>query len=132
VNPEAHVGTQAPDEQVWPAGHTVPQVPQFLGSVDVLVQIGEGAPGQLVLGDRHWQMDAEQTSAGTQALLHVPQLAPFVALSTHVPEVKAPGGQIVTVVGVELHAHAARWQVPSPQEWPQLPQFPASVWRSAQ
>jgi hypothetical protein len=53
LNPAAHAGTHVAEEQVWPAGHAVPQVPQFLGSVEVLVQTVEGVPGQVVLGDRH-------------------------------------------------------------------------------
>jgi hypothetical protein len=81
----------------------------------MLVQTAEGVPGQLVLGGRHWQLDAEQTSAGTQASKQAPQFAPFVAVSMHVPVVNAPGGQIVTVVGVGLQAHEAPWQVPRPQ-----------------
>jgi len=130
LNPAAQVGTQTRDEQVWPAGHTMPQVPQFLESVEVLVQTAEGVPGQVVLGERHWHVDAEQTSAGTQALLQPPQFAPLVAVSTHLPVVKARGGQIVTVAGVVSHTHAAAWQIPSPQSWPQAPQLAVLVWKS--
>jgi hypothetical protein len=109
VNPAAHVGTHVPEEQVSPAGHTMPQVPQFLGSVDVLVQIGEGVPGQLVLGDRHWHTDAEQTWPEMQTIPQPPQLEALVEVSTQVP-VAGSLGQRAT--GEVLHTHAAAWQVP--------------------
>lgn len=124
VNPAAQVGTHVPDEQVWPAGHTMPQVPQFLVSVEVLVQTAVGVPGQMVLGERHWHVDAEQTSAGTHAFPHAPQLDALVAVSTQVP-VAGRLGQSAT--GAGLHAQAAAWQVPSPQSWPQAPQLAVSV-----
>jgi hypothetical protein len=132
LSPVAHVGTQLPEEQAWPAGHTLPQVPQFLGSLEVLVQTAAGTPGQLVLGERHWHVDAEQTSAGTQACPHAPQFAPLVAVSTHVPVAGGGGIQNVTVVGVVLHTHAPASQIPNPHAWPQVPQLAVSVWKFTQ
>jgi hypothetical protein len=53
-----------------------------------------------------------------------------VAVSTQVPVVGAAAGQKATVAGVVLHTHAAAWQVPSPQSWPQVPQLAVLVWKS--
>ena len=82
VSPAAQVWTQALATQVWPAGQTVPQVPQLAGSVAVLVQT---VALQAVLGARHWQVLALHTLSGTQAFPQAPQFAPLLARLTQVP-----------------------------------------------
>ena len=115
VNPAAQVGTQAPDEQVCPAGHTVPQEPQFLGSLVTFVQTAAAPVPQICFGATQVQVDEEQTSPAMQTAPQPPQLDALTAVSTQVPVAEA-GGQSATVEGVVLHAQAAAAQVPSPQE----------------
>jgi hypothetical protein len=106
-----------------------PQVPQFSGSVWVLVQTSAGVPGkQVVLGGRHAQAPPEQTFAGVQTIPHPPQLAPLVSVFTQVP-VAGSGGQRAVGGGGGLQAHVPVEQVPRPQARPQVPQLAASVAR---
>jgi hypothetical protein len=101
VSPLEQAREQAPPLQIWSAVQTFPQRPQLAGSVLVSVQIVDPAtaPGQAVLGERHWQVLELQTLFGTQTFPQAPQLAPFVAVSTQVPVAGAPGGQNVIVLG---------------------------------
>jgi hypothetical protein len=124
VNPAAQDCWQVPDAQVWPAAQAVPQLPQFLGSVCTFVQTSAVPVPQICFGELHAQVDALQTSPGMQTTPQLPQFAPLVVVSTQVP-VAGTLGQSAT--GAGLHAHAAAWQVPSPQSWPQAPQLAASV-----
>jgi hypothetical protein len=130
ISPAAQDRWQVPEEQVWPDAQAVPQPPQFLGSVEMFVQTAEEPVPQICFGELHTQAAAVHTSPAMQTFSQPPQFAPLVAVSTHLPVVKARGGQIVTVAGVVSHTHAAAWQVPSPQSRPQAPQLAVLVWKS--
>ena len=124
VNPAAQDCWQVPDAQICPAAQAVPQLPQFLGSVEMLVQTAAVPVPQICFGELHTQADAVHTSPAMQTFPHAPQLDALVAVSTQVP-VAGTLGQSET--GAGLHTQAAAWQVPSPQSWPQAPQLVVSV-----
>jgi len=125
VNPGEQIWTQVPNEQVCLAAQALPQLPQFLESVEVLAHTSAGVPTlQVELGVRHWQLDAEQTWAGTQRFPQLPQFEPLVDVSTHVPEAGSLGQ---SATGAGLHTQVAARQVPRPQSRPQAPQLAASV-----
>ena len=126
VSPVAQASWHWPETHPKPAAHAFPQVPQFRSSVDRLVQTSEGSPAlQVVFGARHWQVEEEQTVAGVQTVPQAPQLEPLVEVSTQVPE--DVGGHSATGAGAQMQEPAV--QVPSPQAWPQVPQWAGSVWR---
>ncbi|MBS1109222.1 MAG: hypothetical protein H6Q88_1214, partial [Anaeromyxobacteraceae bacterium] len=113
---------------MYPAAQAIPHAPQFSGSVWVFVHTSEGVPTwQVVFGGRHWQVPAEQTLAATQTMLQPPQLDPLESVFTQVSVVGSPFGQRTMGGDGASQVHAAPEQVPSPQEWPQAPQFAASV-----
>ena len=104
VNPAAQDCWQVPDAQVWPAAQGVPQLPQFLGSVEVLVQTAAVPVPQICFGELHTQADAVHTSPAMQTNPHAPQFEALVPVSTQVP-VAGTLGQSAT--GAALHAQAA-------------------------
>jgi len=101
VSPLAQASEQAPPLQIWSVVQRLPQTPQLVGSVLVLVQIVDPAtaPGQAELGERHWQVLELQTLFGTQTFPQDPQFAPFDAVSTHEPVAGASAGQNAIVFG---------------------------------
>jgi hypothetical protein len=124
VSPAVQACWHVPPLQVWPAAQAVPQAPQFLGSVEVLVQTAAVPEPQTCFGDAHTQAEAVQTSPAMQTFPHAPQLEALVDVSRQVP-VAGSLGQSAT--GGALHTQEAAWQVPSPQSWPQVPQFAVAV-----
>lgn len=107
VNPAAQVCWQVPEAQVWPAAQAVPHVPQFLGSVEVLVQTAEEPVPQICFGELHTQVEAAHTSPAMQTFWQAPQFEALLAVSTQVPVAGAAAGQKATVVGEVLHTQAA-------------------------
>jgi hypothetical protein len=65
----------------WPLSHTVPQVPQLFGSIDVSTH----APSQLTSGAEHVQEPFTHVCPAAQALPHEPQFMTFALTSTHAP-----------------------------------------------
>jgi hypothetical protein len=108
---------QVPPLHVPPLGHAVAHVPQWLA----VLERSTHAPLQLVVPagqlDRHW-LPAHTPPAG-HALPHAPQLFGSVIMSTQTPPQR-----------VSPPAHAAVWQTPLEQVWPDahcLPQAPQFV-----
>jgi hypothetical protein len=102
----------------------LPQVPQFLGSVEVLVQTAAVPEPQICFGETHTHAEAVQTSPAMQTFPHAPQLEALADVSTHVPVAGSPGQR---ATGGALHTQEAAWQFPSPQSWPQVPQLAVLV-----
>jgi hypothetical protein len=107
VSPAEQACWHVPDVQVWPAAQAVPQVPQFLGSVEVLVQTAEAPAPQICFGELHTQAEAAHTSPAMQTFWQAPQFEALLAVSTQVPVAGAAAGQKATVAGEVLHAQAA-------------------------
>ncbi len=132
VRPVAQVCWQVPALHVCPAGQTLPQIPQFDGSLEVSVQTVFAPDGHTCLGGLQTHCPAQPAAHGAQAY-PVPQASPhplqlygLVAMSTQVG-VWGSFGQNCTVGGEELQVHAPPPHQPWPQELPQPPQLAASV-----
>jgi hypothetical protein len=75
-SPGGQLVTQVPAEQAWPATQTVPQVPQFIGSLFLMVQnfappLAEQASG-VVAGQE--QVPPEHCCPASHTAPHTPQL----------------------------------------------------------
>ena len=129
VSPLAQASWQAPPLQIWSAAQTVPQsaaVGRGRCWCWCRSSIPRTAPGQAVLGERHWQVLELQTLFGTQAFPQAPQLAPFVGGVDAEPVAGASAGQSAIVfggVGLTCRRSWRPWHGPRPQAWPQVPQF---------
>jgi len=78
-------------------------------------------------GGLQTQVEEEQTSPAMQTFPQAPQLEALEEVFTQVSRVGSPFGQRTMGGDGASQVHAAPEQVPSPQEWPQAPQFAASV-----
>jgi len=116
--------------QVAVAGHSFPQVPQFLESDAKLTQAVEPEARQTsgsLLGQ--WHELLSQDAPAAHALAHVPQCAGSLVSDTHVPGLEPhtsgkPAGH--------LQAPATQTSLVRGQTCPQVRQLFASVWRSVQ
>jgi hypothetical protein len=78
-----------PPEQLWLAGHTVPQAPQLPTSLAVLTQ----APPQAVWPVGQPQRPMAHTWPPVHATPHAPQLALLALVSKHTPpQLVVPAG----------------------------------------
>lgn len=111
---------QAPLMHICPARHSLPQPPQFIGSLETSTQ----PVAQVMSPGSHVQAPLMQVAPTKQPLPHTPQLASSTAGSTHTP-LHSSGrfaGQAHTPETHEpLTAHA----------FPHAPQLPALLDRSA-
>lgn len=97
-----------------PAPQRLPQVPQLLGSFDVLAQpLAQQLSPAAQIAPRHAQAPPEQASGAVQAWPHMPQLALLVRGSTQVEPQQTVGKLQVT----PPHVHAPdSEQVPLEQQ----------------
>ncbi len=125
VVPDRHT----PAEHVWPVAQRLPQKPQFVASVDVLVHVEP----QSVLGALHvvppWQRPLTQACALGHALPHAPQL--FASNETSVQN--DPHMRIGDAQPVEPPVHEPLLHVwPLAQRRPHTPQLATSLVTSTQ
>jgi hypothetical protein len=76
------LAAQSPAVQLWPAGQTLPQLPQLLGSSDSLAQYVAFVTGQALVpaAQLSWQEPPVQSWPAAQELPQAPQFAGSVAV----------------------------------------------------
>jgi hypothetical protein len=120
---------QAPAAQAWPAGHAMPQVPQFSGSVVTSTHRDSAPVPHTISGAGHASLHEPPTHDSPSGH-SVPQ-APQFESSTMVSTQAAP--QRISPAIHEDAAHDPPMHVSSgPQLRPQVPQFALSLWTSMQ
>ena len=119
-----HVSEQAPAEHTCPAGHVVPQLPQFTLSVVVFAQYGAPASAPHVVSDPEHvfaHTPAEQTWPDAHAFAHEPQWPVSEAVLTQLePHCVVPPPQSSAQVPSEQ-------TLPTGQTTLQLPQWVGSL-----
>jgi hypothetical protein len=124
--PVLHPAAQAPATHIEPAGHALPQPPQFRGSICVSEH---DVPQSVSLAPQtHWL--ATQLAPAGQGVLQAPQLSGSLVRSTHEPpqvdRAEPPSGAPASAAHVELQLPCAHTS-PAAHASPQPPQLFGSL-----